>query len=169
MLGLKLIHVSKSGHVCVTILYRALHWPSYTLNSINALYTLLSRASNGLTVVSMLEKKDRAITVSHWSHEAPLQFTLYNPWRFVDYIIMTTSIGHSTVCSTVCSGQHQRKHKTPDSGPLWWRSGDWWIPLTKWTLNYWLLGVGTHWWLVDSPIKRTVIAKAFPWSRSWCH
>ena len=37
--------------------------------------------------------------------------------------------GNPTVCSTVCSGEHQRSVKSPRHWPLWGEcTGDWWIP-----------------------------------------
>ena len=53
--------------------------------------------------------------------------------------------GVSIVCSTVCSGANQRKHKAPRHWPLWWDStGDSWITL------------------MDSPYRGPITRKIFP-------
>ena len=63
--------------------------------------------------------------------------------------IMASQItGISSVCPTVCSGAHQRKHRSS----VWGEStGDWWFPLTKGQYHgkcFHLMTSSCHWFIV---------------------
>ena len=52
-------------------------------------------------------------------------------WRHMD-LMAAQNTGNSTICSTLCSGTHNRKHQSSASHAFWGEStGHRWIPLTK--------------------------------------